>query len=273
MTKTESVKIHPTAIVQQGAELGRGVEVGPWSFIESTVRIGDGSKIGPRVNVEGHTTIGSNTTIFTGAIVGSITQDKKYKGGKSFLEIGDNNTIREYATLNPGTEEGTKTVVGSGNLLMAYCHIAHDCVVGDDTVLANNATLAGHVLVEDRAIIGGLSAVHQFVRIGNLSIVGGCSKVVQDVPPFMMVDGHPARARGLNLVGIERAGIGKEEKSRLKKAYKLLFRSGNTFKKTVEQMENELDKCETVDILLKFLADTQRGICKESKNSKFSDED
>lgn len=172
---TESSKkviIHPTAIVHPKAEIDYGVEIGPYSIVEAHVKIGAGTKVGARVTIEGHTTLGRNNQIFTGAIVGSMTQDKKYKGGISYLKIGDNNSIREYCTLNPGTLDGTETVIGNGNLLMAYAHVAHDCIVRNDTVIANNGTLAGHCVVEDKAIIGGLSGVHQFVRIGKLSIVG-----------------------------------------------------------------------------------------------------
>lgn len=189
-TMTNKTMIHPTAIVHPDAKLGAGVEVGPYSIIEGTVQIGDGTKIDSHVVIKGHTTIGRENEIFTGAVIGSLTQDKKYKGGVTYLKIGDRNKIREYVTINPGTGEGTETVIGNDNLIMAYAHIAHDCILGNHITLANNGTLAGHVIVEDRAIIGGLSAVHQFVRIGYLCIVGGCSKVVQDIPPFMMVDGQ-----------------------------------------------------------------------------------
>lgn len=257
---TENTAIHPTAIVHSGAEIDAGVEIGPFSVIESTVRIGKNTKIGSHVMVEGHTEIGENCEIFTGAIIGSITQDKKYKGGKSFLRIGTGNTIREYVTINPGTEEGTETRIGSDNLLMAYAHVAHDCIVGNWTTLANNATLGGHVIVEDRAIIGGLSGVHQFVRIGTLAIIGGCSKVVQDVPPYMMADGHPARTFGLNAVGLERANFPQEERTLLKKAYKIIFRSGFSVKNAVERIEKEIPASPAINVLLEFLKKSERGI-------------
>ncbi|MBI4549351.1 MAG: acyl-ACP--UDP-N-acetylglucosamine O-acyltransferase [Candidatus Omnitrophica bacterium] len=260
--ETEKTVIHPTAIVHPSAELGPGVEVGPYSIIEGTVRIGAGTKIGPRVTVEGHTTVGAQCEIFTGAVVGSVTQDKKFKGGKCFLVIGNRNKIREYVTINPGTAEGTETRIGDDNLIMAYAHIAHDCVVGNQTTLANNATLGGHVSIEDRAIIGGLSAVHQFVRIGSLSIVGGCSKVVQDIPPYMMVDGHPAKAYGLNAVGLERADFPSEERLLLKRAFKIVFRSRLTVKSAVAQLESELPPSPAVLSLIEFLKKSERGICK-----------
>ncbi len=255
------MKIHPTAIVQPGAELGEGVEVGPWVLIESDVRIGDRTKVGPRVTIEGFTTLGADNEIFTGAVIGSRTQDKKFDGGRSFLRIGDRNSIREYVTINPGTLDGTETVIGNDNLLMAYAHVAHDCVLHNGVTLANNGTLAGHVIVEDKAIIGGLSAVHQFVRIGKLSITGGCSKVVQDVPPFMMVDGHPAKAVGINAVGLDRAGFAADEKSALKKAFRLIFRSGLSLKSMIQAIRDQLPSTPSVQYLVGFLEKSERGIC------------
>jgi len=259
---TDRIIIHPTAIVHPEAELEAGVEVGPYSIVEGTVRVGRGTKIGPRVTVEGNTVIGEDCHIFTGAVVGSMTQDKKYAGGKTYLTIGDRNNIREYVTINPGTEDGSETVIGSDNLIMAYAHVAHDCVVQNHTTLANNATLAGHVVVGDRAIVGGLTAVHQFVCIGTLAIVGGCSKVVQDIPPYVMVDGHPARAYGLNAVGLERSQFPKEEKLALKRAFKIIFRSGLANKNAIKQIEAEIPLTPAVRNMLEFLRKSERGVCK-----------
>ncbi len=259
--KTTKTLIHATAIVHPDAELGEGVEVGPFAIIEGTVKIGDRTKIGPRVTIEGHTTIGSDNEIFTGAVIGSPTQDKKFDGGVSYVRIGNGNKIREYVTVNPGTKDGTETVIGNNNLLMAYVHIAHDCIVHNNTVLANAATLAGHVIVEDRAIIGGLTGVHQFVRIGSLSIIGGCSKVVQDVPPFMMVDGHPARAFGINSVGLERANFSPDEKSAIKKAFKIIFRSKVALKSSIQQLE-KIFTSDSIQTLITFLKQCERGICR-----------
>ncbi len=257
-----SVIIHPTAIVHPDAELGEGVEVGPFSIIEGTVKIGDRTKIGARVTIEGHTTLGAENEVFTGAVVGSRTQDKKYDGGISYLRIGSRNKIREYVTINPGTKSGTATEIGDDNLIMAYAHIAHDCIVQNGTTLANNATLAGHVIVEDKAIIGGLSAVHQFVRIGKIAIIGGCSKVVQDIPPFMMVDGHPAKAYGINSVGLDRAGITKEEKANIKKAFKIVFKSGLILKNVIQQLKKEIPQnSSSLQALVEFLEKSERGIC------------
>lgn len=254
------VKIHPTAIVHPDAELGEGVEVGPYTIVAGTVKIGDRTRLGSRVTIEGYTVLGEDCEVFTGAVIGSLTQDKKYEGGMSYLRIGNRNKIREYVTINPGTKEGTETTIGDDNLLMAYSHVAHDCVIGNHTTLANAATLAGHVVVGDRAIIGGLSAVHQFVRIGSLAIIGGCSKVVQDVPPFMMADGHPAKVYGINSVGLDRAGISKEEKNLLKKAYKFLFRSGLSVKNAVAKIQAEIPLTPSIEALLEFLKHTERGI-------------
>ena len=260
MQNLEGVKIHPTALVHPDAELGEGVEIGPYSIVAGTVKIGDRTCVGPHAVLEGNTTIGEECEIFTGAVIGSVTQDKKYDGGTSFLRIGNRNKIREYVTINPGTKEGTQTVIGDDVLLMAYAHVAHDCLIHNYAILANNATLAGHVAVEERAIIGGLSAVHQFVRIGKLAIVGGCSKVVQDVPPFMMADGHPAKTCGINSVGIDRAGISKEDKAHLKTAFKIIFRSGLTVKNAMSKIQKEIPKTSSIETLLQFLKESERGI-------------
>jgi UDP-N-acetylglucosamine acyltransferase len=199
--------------------------------------------------------------------VGSRPQDLKYKGEKSLLSIGNNNIIREYCTLNPGTEDGGVTSVGDGNLFMAYSHIAHDCKVGSNCVFANNATLAGHVTVEDRAVIGGLVAIHQFVHMGELSIVGGCSKVVQDIPPYSTCDGHPARIYGLNLVGLRRHKVNKESIQQLNHAFKILFNSGSTIKHALEQLEKEItDRTAEVTHLIEFIKKSERGISRSCRS-------
>ncbi len=255
-------QIHRTAIVHPNTQLADGVEVGPYSIIGEHVRIDSGTKIGAHAVIDGYTSIGKDNAIFTGAVIGSITQDKKYKGGKTYLKIGDRNNIREYVTINPGTNDGSSTVIGNDNLFMAYSHVAHDCVVKNFAVLANVATLAGYVTVEDCAIVGGLSAVHQFVRIGKLAIVGGCSKVVQDIPPFVMVDGHPAKAFGLNSVGLERSGISKEERLELKRAFKIIFRSKLSLSNATKKIEIELKQDPAIIDVVTFLKSSERGICK-----------
>lgn len=260
--ETKKTLIHPTAIVDPQAEIGSGVSIGPYSIIEGNVVVGDDTEIGARVTIEGHTTLGKENKIFTGAVIGSVTQDKKYKGGITYLKIGDRNKIREYVTMNPGTGDGTETVIGDDNLIMAYAHVAHNCVIGDKTIIANAGTLAGHVVVEDNAIIGGLAGVHQFVKIGYMAIIGGSSKAVKDIPPFMMVDGHPAKAFGLNVIGMERAGLPKEERLLLKRAFKIIFKSRLATKNAVESLKQELPQTASILRLIKFLEDSERGICK-----------
>ena len=260
--ETKKTFIHPTAIVDPEAEIGSGVTIGPFSVIEANVVIGDDTEVGARVTIEGHTTIGKENHIFTGAIVGSVTQDKKYKGGITYLKIGDRNKIREYVTINPGTDDGTETVIGDDNLIMAYAHVAHNCTIGNKTIIANAGTLAGHVIVEDRAVIGGLAGVHQFVKIGYMAIIGGSSKAVKDIPPFIMVDGHPAKAYGLNVVGMERAGLVKEERLLLKRAFKIIFRSKLATKNAIESLKKDIPPSPAIVKIINFLEASDRGICK-----------
>lgn len=259
------MNIHPTAIVSPKAKLADSVSVGPFSVVSDNIVIGADTKIGSHCVIEGNTTIGKGCEIFTGAVVGSRPQDLKFKGEKVFLEIGDNNIIREYCTLNPGTQDGGKTIVGNNNLLMAYSHIAHDCVVGNGCVLANNCTLAGHVTIEDKAVVGGIVAIHQFVRIGMLSIIGGCSKVVQDIPPFSTCDGHPARVYGLNLVGLRRNGISNDSIRKIDQAFKLFFNSGLSVKHALERAEKELEKTEEVLYLVNFAKSSERGMSRSAR--------
>jgi UDP-N-acetylglucosamine acyltransferase len=266
------MQIHKTAQVSDKAKLGKGVCVGPFTVIGDHVAIGEATKIGAHCVIDGNTSIGGNCEIFTGAVMGSRPQDLKYKGEKSFLQIGDNNIIREYCTFNPGTGEGSTTLVGNNNLVMAYSHIAHDCVVGNNCALANCATLAGHVTIEDGAIVGGLVAIHQFVRIGKLSIIGGCSKVVQDIPPYSTCDGHPARVYGLNLVGLRRQGIDKESIRKLNRAFKILFNSGLSLKHALGKIGEDLLSDQTVSYLINFIQNSQRGISRSCRKEHFSPE-
>jgi len=254
------MNIHPTAIISKKAKLGSGVTVGPYSIIADNVVIGAGTQVGSFCVIEGYTTLGKNCRIFTGAVVGSKPQDLKYKDEKSYLEIGDNNIIREYCTLNPGTGEGGKTIVGNDNLFMAYSHIAHDCRVGNGCVFANNGTLAGHVTVEDKAVLGGLVAIHQFVRVGKLAIIGGLSKVIQDIPPYSTCDGHPALVYGLNLIGLRRSNFSKETIAKLDKAFKIIFHSGFSPKYAIEKLEDEMSSVKEVAYLIQFIKGSQRGL-------------
>jgi UDP-N-acetylglucosamine acyltransferase len=245
--------------------LADDIQVGPYSIIADNVVIGPGTKIGANCVIEGNTTIGRGCEIFTGAVIGSRPQDLKYKGEKSFLEIGENNIIREYCTFNPGTEKGSKTTVGNNNLFMAYAHIAHDCVVGNDCIIANNGTLAGYVTIEDKVVVGGLAAIHQFVRVGTLSIIGGCSKVVQDIPPYSTCDGHPARVYSLNLVGLRRYKISKDSIARLNRAYKILFNENLSVKHALERIEKEIEESQEISYLVKFIKNSERGIARSCR--------
>lgn len=260
------MQIHPTAIVSKKAKLADDIEVGPYTTIKDNVVIGSGTKIGAHCVIDGNTAIGKSCEIFTGAVLGSQPQDLKYKGEESFLEIGDNNIIREYSTFNPGTGEGGRTVTGNNNLFMAYTHIAHDCKVGDNCIIANNGTLAGYVTIEDKAVVGGLVAIHQFVRVGMLSIIGGCSKVVQDVPPYSMCDGHPARVYSLNLVGLKRNGISKDSRDQLNRAFKILFNTGLSIRHALDEIEKTVAPCDEVSYLVNFIKNSKRGISHSCKN-------
>ena len=265
-------KIHETAVIYPGARLGRDVEVGPYSVIGENVFVGDGSKIGSHVVIEGWTTIGKECQIHHGACVGNAPQDLKFKGEKTFVYIGDNTVIREFVTINRATGEGEETRIGSNCLLMGTVHIAHNCVIGNNVVISNHAGLAGHVVVEDRAIISGLTGVHQFVKIGRNAMVGGASKVVQDVPPYVIADGRPARVCGLNSVGIARAGLSDDVRKNLKRAYRMLYRSGMKLSEAITAMEQELDSSEPVDHLLRFLRNVNRGICRSRRDDDITEQ-
>lgn len=255
-----TMKIHPTAIVSKKAKLAEDIVIGPYSIVGDNVTVGPRTKIGANCLIEGNTSIGCGCEIFTGAVIGSRPQDLKFKGENVFLEIGDNNMIREYCTFNPGTGDNGRTVVGNNNLFMAYSHIAHDCIVGNHCIIANNGTLAGHVTIEDKAVVGGLVAIHQFVRVGKLSIVGGCSKVVSDIPPYSTCDGHPARIYGLNLVGLKREKFLRESIKELECAFKILFNSGLSIKHSLEKVEKEVKQTKEVSYLVNFIKNSQRGI-------------
>ncbi|MBN3038299.1 MAG: acyl-ACP--UDP-N-acetylglucosamine O-acyltransferase [Candidatus Omnitrophica bacterium] len=255
-----NANIQSTAQVAPGAQLAEDVEIGHYAVIGPEVKIGPGNKIADHCVIAGNTTIGKNNQIFTGAVIGSVPQDLKYKGERTEIVIGDNNIIREYVTVNLGTAASQKTAIGNNNLIMAYAHIAHDCVIGNNVVIANVGTLAGHIVIEDKAILGGLAAVHQFVRIGTLAIVGGCSKVNKDIPPYSMCDGHPARVLSLNKVGLERWGITKETKSHLKHAFTILFKSGLSMSHAIEQVEKEIPAVPEIVHLVNFIKDSRRGV-------------
>ena len=253
-------RIHPSAVVAAGARLADDVEVGPFCTVGPDVQIGSGTRLISHCVVDGHTTVGAGCTLFPFCSVGLQTQDLKFKGGAPKTRIGDRTVIRESATIHAATFDGQETVVGSDCLIMAYGHVAHDCIVGDRVIMANAATLAGHVIVEDRAIIGGLAGVHQFVRIGRLAILGGCTKIVKDVPPYMMADGNPAAVRTINKLGIERAGLGDEAQSGIKQAFRLLYREELNTTEALRRMEGELSAVPEVAELIRFIRSAQRGI-------------
>jgi len=210
--------------------------------------------------IDGHTTIGEENEIFPFTAVGTRTQDLKWKGGTTWTHVGDRNTIRENVTIHSATGDGDATVIGSDNSLLSYVHIAHDVTLGNHIIMSNVATLAGHVEVGDNVVISGLAAVHQFCRIGRFAIIGGCSKVVQDVPPFMLADGNPARSKTVNKIGLERNGFSDDAQQALKKAYKILFRSGLSTGNAIEQLERDFVDCPEVCLLAKFMRASQRGV-------------
>lgn len=229
--------IHQTAIIHPQAKVDPTVEVGPFSIIGKDVTIGKKTKISSHVVIEGNTKIGEENRIFPGAVIGSEPQDLKYKGAASLTKIGDRNTIREYVTINRATGEDEATIVGDNNLLMAYVHVAHNCEIENNVVIANAVNMAGHVRIESRATIGGVCGIHQFVHIGQLAMIAGCSRIVNDVPPYMLVEGTPSRVRVLNQLGLKRAGLTSEESQTLKKAFRILYRSGLSLEPALEQVK------------------------------------
>ncbi len=257
--------IHPTALIDSDAELGKGVSIGPYSIVGPKVTIGDGSVIGSHAVIESHTKIGINGRISSFASIGAPPQDLKFKNEETWVEIGDDVIVREYATINRGTATGCGvTRVGNHCMIMAYVHVAHDCQVGNRVIMANAATLAGHVDIEDGAFIGGLSAVHQFVRIGALAIVGGMSGISQDVPPFVKaVAARQGRNRslfGLNVIGLQRAGMSAPTIDTLKKAYRIIFRSEIPMKEALDKCEAEIEQIPEVRKLIEFIRSSKRGV-------------
>lgn len=259
---TQRSSIHPSAIVHPKAEIGPGCCIGPYCVIGEQVVMGADCQLHSHVVIDGYTTLGRANEIFPFASIGLKTQDLKWKGGITRTEIGDDNTFREYVTVNSATAEGESTVVGSHNHILAYSHVAHNVRLGSHIIMSNVATLAGHVVVEDYAVVGGLAAIHQFCRIGKMAIVGGCSKVVQDVPPFMLADGNPAETRTINKVGLERNGVSEDSQAALKQAFRLLFREGLTISNALTRMEAELKPLPEIQHLIAFTRASERGISK-----------
>ena len=254
-------EIHETAIVHPSAKIGRNVVIGPYAVIGENVEIGDNCVIGPQVMIDGWTTIGSGNKFYHGASIGCEPQDLKFKGEKSFLVIGDDNMFRENVTISRGTEGGGgETRIGNNNLFMAYTHVAHDCLIGNHVVLVNCSSLAGHVVVEDRVTIGGLTGVVQFCKIGKMVMIGGHTKIVKDIPPYVLVDGKPAKVAGINVVGLRRNGMTPETRDEIKRAYRILYRSNLPINKAIETMDQELKGSPEIDHFIRFLLGAEKGI-------------
>jgi len=258
--------IHETAIIHPEAELAEDVKVGPYTLINRDVKIGHGTEIGPHVQICRWTTIGEECQIFFGCSLGNPSKDTKFKGVRSFVEIGDRNILREYVSISRATAEEGATIIGNDNILMNYVSIAHDCIVGNGVIMANLATLGGHVILENQCRIGAKTAFHQFVRVGKFAMAGAASKFVQDVPPFTVSDGHPAKVRGLNIIGIRTSKVNPmsqlspESLKMLKKAYKILFRSRLNMSHAIQKVRKELEHNDEVEYLLNFIENSKRGI-------------
>ncbi|MEY2602160.1 MAG: UDP-N-acetylglucosamine acyltransferase [Verrucomicrobiota bacterium] len=254
------VQIHPTAIVDPGATIGAGTIVGPYCVIHADVVLGPNCWLQHHVTLCGPMRAGAQNKFYAYCSIGQQTQDLKYAGEPTYLEIGDENTFREFVTVNRSTSSDGKTQVGSRGNFLAYSHIGHDCNVGNEVVFSNNGTLAGHVQVGDNAVMGGLTAVHQFCRIGRFAITGGCSKIVQDIPPFMIADGNPAEIRGVNLVGLERKNYPADGVKLIKEAFRLIYRSKYNTGQALEAVRKELPQSEEIREIVEFIETTERGI-------------
>lgn len=261
MRNPQTSMIHPSAVIHPGAEIGEGCQIGPYCVIGEHVVLGNGCRLHSHVVIDGHTVLGRENEIYPFASIGLKTQDLKWKGGITRTAIGDFNTIREYVTIHSATSDGETTTVGSHNNLLAYSHAAHNVTIGNHVIMSNSATLGGHVTVEDYAVIS-VSAIHQFCRIGKMAMVGGCSKVVQDVPPFMLADGNPAETRTINKVGLERNGVSEETQTALRQAYKILFREGLTISNALTRIEKDLPVSPEMQHLIQFVRSSERGISK-----------
>ncbi len=256
--------IHPTAIIDPKAEIGEGVDIGPYCVIEKGVLIEHETKVGPHVIIREGTHIGKRCQIFQFASIGEAPQFLGYKGEKTFLRIGDENIIREFVTLHRGTVKGGgKTIIGNKNFFMAYSHVAHDCQIGNEVIMSNAATLAGHIVIEDWAVIGGIVAIHQFCRVGTHAFIGGVSGVTLDIPPYMLASGSHVKLFGLNTVGLKRANFSEETLKALKKAYRIIFRSGLTLEKAIKRVgEEEISHIPEIQHLLHFIQHSKRGIAR-----------
>ncbi|UCH82758.1 MAG: acyl-ACP--UDP-N-acetylglucosamine O-acyltransferase [Candidatus Latescibacterota bacterium] len=255
-------EIHPTAVIHPFAKLGERIKIGPYSIIGEHVELGDGCVVGTHVLIDGYTKIGRNNVFHHGASIGGDPQDLKYEGDKTYLEIGDNNTFREFMTVNRGSGQNRKTIIGSGCFLMAYAHVAHDCTIGDGVTLANSVHLAGHVRIDDYATVGGVTPVHQFVSIGKYAFVGGGSRVEKDVPPFIKAAGNPTRVYGINSIGLERHGFSSEKRAMIKKMFNALYRRDLNVTQVLEHLKSADYEDPERRIMVDFLESSQRGITK-----------
>ncbi len=253
------MKIHPTALVDSGAELADNVEIGAHTIVESDVIIGSGCRIASNALIAAGTRLGAGVKVHHGAVIGTVPQDLKFKGEYTTAEIGENTVVREYATINRGTEYSLKTVVGRGCLLMAYSHVAHDCIIGDGVILSNGVQMAGHVTIHDFAIVSGLVAIHQFVHIGACSMIGGLFRVSKDVPPYILAGGLPLRYEGLNVVGLRRKGFNPEQRKAIKEAYRLIYQTDLTRSKALEQIKSN-PMIPEVESIVKFFEASERGV-------------
>ena len=260
--RQKNKRVHATAIISKKAEIAEDVEIGPYSIVQENVIIDSGTKIHSHVLIEPGTRIGKNCQIYQGAVLGGEPQDLKFEGEKTYLKIGDNTIIREYATLSRGTKHRGETTVGNGCFLMAYAHVAHDCIIGNNVILANSVNLAGHVEIQDFAIIGGIVPVHQFVRIGAHSIIGGGFRVPMDVCPYMLAAGYPLKIYGVNKIGLQRRGFSPHTIEILETVYKILFRSKFNTRQALEKIKSDVEMIPEVQNILGFIEKSERGIVK-----------
>ncbi|MEN9636403.1 MAG: hypothetical protein RL077_4807 [Verrucomicrobiota bacterium] len=261
MNKGMETQIHPTAIIESGAQLGLGVVVGAYGFVGRGVTLGAGTRLHHHASVEGHTTLGEQCEIFPYACIGGKTQDMKFRGGQPGLRVGDRNIFREYVTIHTATNDGDFTVMGSDNVLLGACHVAHDCVIGSHTVMSNGAMLAGHVTIEDYVVIGGYGGIHQFCRLGAYAMLSATAKLVHDLPPFFIADGTPAEVRAINRVGLERNGFNAEQLDRVKQIYRILYREGLNRTQALEKLSSQPEAVsDEFRRVLNFARSSERGL-------------
>ena len=253
-------EIHPSAIIDSNAELGDDVRIGPYCVINAGVKIGDRCRLANHVTIEGPTEVGEENEFFPYSSIGQRTQDLKYDGEPTYLKIGSNNTFREFCTVHRHSSKGESTIIGSHGNFLAYCHIGHDCIVGDHVILSNNATLGGHVIIEDHVIVSGLSGIHQFCRIGAHAMIGGFSKVIKDVPPFMIADGNPAKSRAINTVGLKRRGFSEDAIIGIKKAHRYLYRENRNTSEAITALKEMENTGPEIASIIEFVQNSERGI-------------